>query len=99
MTEFVKREFEELEKFQQRVSQYGLEVNKNSFGGYYEGDSTDVFVLCMTTKPQPVKGNKKLIEQLKQDGFRLRTQRHEDRKTGREYMIFIVDESARIENR
>ena len=88
MTEFVKREFEELEKFQQRVSRYGLEANKNSFGGHYEGD---VFLLNMTTKKHPVKGNKKLIEQLVQDGFQHRIYRDFDNR-----MMFYVLGFARI---
>lgn len=91
MTEFVKREFEELEKFQQRVSQYGLEANKNGFSGHYESTDTDVFVLHMTTKKHPVKGNKKLIEQLERDGFQYRVYRDFDNR-----MMFYVYGSARI---
>lgn len=87
MTEFVKRENKELEKFQQRVSQYGLVVSNNR-GGHYDGDD---FILCMTTKPHPVKGNKKLIEQLVQDGFEHRVFRDMD---GR--MAFYVAGFARI---
>lgn len=93
MTEFVKRENEELEKFRQRVSQYGLEVS-NSRGGYYEGTGTDVFILRMTTKPHPVKGNKKLIEQLVRDGFQHRIFRNFDNR-----MAFYVYGHARINTR
>lgn len=91
MTPFVKKEFEELEKFQQRVSQYGLEVNRRSLSGHYEGQGTDVFILNMTTERLPVKGNKKLIEQLVQDGFEHRVYQGFDRK-----MYFYIYGSARI---
>jgi hypothetical protein len=91
MTYFVKREFEELEKFHQRVSQYGLEANRRHLGGRYEGLGTDVFILDMTTERYPVKGNKKLIERLVQDGFEHRVYQGPDRK-----MYFYVYGSARI---
>ena len=91
MTEFVKREYEELAKFQQRVSQYGLEVNRQHLSGCYEGQGTDVYILHMVTKPHPVKGNKKLIEQLVRDGFQPEVFRDQHNK-----MAFYVYAPARI---
>lgn len=96
MTEFMKKEHAELDKFQERVNAYGLEVNRSCIGGMYEGPGTDVFILQMTTKPHPVKGNKKLIEQLERDGFHPQIYRREDFKTGKKYMAFFVSARARI---
>ena len=96
MTEFVKREMAELDKFQQRINQYGLEVNRGCIGGMYEGYGADVFILQMTTKPHPVKGNKKLIERLENDGFYPQVYRRVDPKTGTKYMAFFVSARARI---
>lgn len=96
MTEFMKREHAELDKFQERVNAYGLEVNRRYYGGVYEGPGTDVFILQMTTKPHPVKGHKKLIEQLERDGFYPQIYRRVDPKTGTKYMAFFVSACARI---
>lgn len=96
MTEFVKREFAELDKFQQRVNPYGLEVNRNCIGGRYEGPGTEVFILSMSTKPKPVKGNKALMNRLELDGFYLHTYLRTDPITGIKYMVFYVTGYARI---
>ena len=98
MTEFIKREMAALDVFQEEVSKYGLEVDRTAFGGRYEGRGTDVFILWMHTKPQPVKGFKKLIEQLEQDGYHVIKYLRTDFKTGVKSMAFYVSGTARIES-
>lgn len=95
MTEFVKKEFEELDKFQERISKYGLEVNRSCIGGHYVGQGTVKFCLSMYTKPNPVKGNKKLMDRLREDGFYVETHRAYN---GR-HMVFYVTDFVNIQVR
>lgn len=56
MTRFQKKEHDALDAYQREMNQFGLYVNKHSFGGSYNSDST-VFNLEMRTNPLPVKGD------------------------------------------
>lgn len=96
MTEFRKKELNAMEQFQQRIDKYGLKVSQSLTSGRYEGSKTDVFLLTMMTEPYPAKGNKKLIQQLENDGFYPSVYRRTDPKTGRKYMAFYIANTARI---
>lgn len=96
MTEFEKREAEALDNFQTRMNKYGLEVDRGMLTGIYDRSDPEVFILWMLTKSHPVKGNKKLIERLRRDGFYVYTVRKTDTRTGAYYMVFKVSVNARI---
>ena len=60
------------------MEQFGLEVDRTGFNGYYHNDTRDLFAVGVHTKSYPVAGNKKLIEALEARGYyvqRLRSSR------------------------
>lgn len=68
MTRFVKKEFDAAEAFQLEMNQFGLRVNTRAFSGTYSTDEK-YFNLEVGTEPQPVKGQKALIEKIKAAGY------------------------------
>ncbi len=70
ITKFVKKEQNALDVAQRNVNKFGLYINRRSMGGSYNKDST-VFYFDAMTERQPVKGNKKLIEDLEREGYHI----------------------------
>ena len=65
-------------KLAAEMEQFGLEVDRTGFNGYYHNDTRDLFAVGVHTKSYPVAGNKKLIEALEASGYyvqRLRSSR------------------------
>lgn len=96
MTEFEKREAEALDKFQARMNEYGLEADRRALTGRWACGDPNMFILWMETKSHPVRGNKKLIERIRRDGFYVTTFRKTDLRTGYYYMVFRVIDRAII---
>lgn len=89
-------ETEELDKFQERMNKYGLEVNKGEICRSYLETEPGFFIVWMSTRSRPVKGNKKLIDQLRKDGYHVKVFRKTDYRTHADYMVFQVSVSVRI---
>ena len=56
-------------KLAAEMEQFGLEVDRTGFNGYYHNDTRDLFAVGVHTKSYPVAGNKKLIEALEARGY------------------------------
>lgn len=69
LTQFQKNERAAADRFQEQMDRYGLKVDRSSSGGRYADECMEFFNVYLATVPMPAKGNKKLIEQLKNDGF------------------------------
>lgn len=69
LTTFQKGERAAADRFQEQMDRYGLEVDRTNGGGRYADECMEFFNAYLTTVPMPAKGNKKLIQQLKNDGF------------------------------
>lgn len=89
-------EMEELDKFQKRMNRYGLEVNKGEICKSYHQTDPGFCIVWMSTRSHLVKGNKKLIDQLRKDGYHVKVFRKTDYRTYADYMVFQVSDSARI---
>ncbi len=87
-TRFCKKEYDALDAYQREMNQFGLYVNRNSYGGSYNSDGT-TFNLKLHTKALPVKGNKALIEKMEAAGYNIWkwSRTHEN---GRRYFVFAV---------
>lgn len=94
MTRFVKKEFDAADAFQLEMKQFGLCVNKRAFGGTYSTDGK-YFCLELGTIPEPVKGQKALIEKLKAAGYSAMECSRYD-ANGRRYFAFWVVKIFRI---
>lgn len=68
MTRFQKKEHDAVNAFQEEMNEFGLQVDRRSYGGMYSNDMT-AFHLEISTIPQPVKGQKALIEKLEAAGY------------------------------
>lgn len=90
-------EMEEFDKFQERMNKYGLEVDRSTIRRDYVKIEPGVYIAWMITKSHPVKGNKKLIDQLRKDRFHVAVFRKTDQRTLADYMVFQVSVSVRIE--
>lgn len=95
MTIFQKKELDALDTYQQEMNQYGLCVNKYSFSGSYNSDST-AFNLEMKTNALPVKGNKDLLERLDAAGYTVWKWCRKD-DDGRRYFVFAVCKTTPIQ--
>lgn len=69
LTQFQKNERAAADRFQEQMDRYGLKVDRTSSGGRYADECMESFNVYLATVPMPAKGNKKLIQQLKNDGF------------------------------
>jgi len=93
MTEFMKREQEALDAFQEEMNKYGLKVARSVSGRYRrDGD----FEVRMHTEQHLLKGNKPLINRLCDDGYTFGIYNETDPKTGRRYGVFVVSKMATI---
>lgn len=93
MTNFIKREHDLIAEFQKEMDDYGLEVN-SSTGGRYSGDMK-TFHMVINTKPVPAKGQKKLMNELKELGYTVIYHS----TPGASYMSFTVEKCVAMECR
>ena len=94
MTRFGKKMRDALDAFQCEMNQFGLYVNKRSFGGTYNSDGT-VFNLEAMTDPMPVKGNKTLLEKIEAAGYAIwKWSRYG--KNGHRYFVFAAGKTLPI---
>ena len=91
MTNFIKREHDLIAQFQKEMDDYGLEVN-SSTGGRYSGDMK-TFHMVINTKPVPAKGQKKLMNELKELGYTVIYHS----TPGASYMSFTVEKCVAME--
>ncbi len=88
MTRFQKKEQDAINAFQKEMNAFGLTVDRRSYGGMYSDDMT-AFDLEISTIPQPVKGQKALIEKLEATGYTVWKWRR-DAGFERPYFVFAV---------
>ena len=98
MTAFQRNEQAAIDAFQAEMNEYGLTVS-HSCGGHYANEELTEFSLHISTEAVPVKGNKAMIERLKNAGFHV--DRHSAfRKPGNPMVyVFKVHKFVRIECR
>lgn len=71
-TTLIINEFAAADKLEEEMKRFGLEVDRGTFTGTYPGNTTDLYNVCVYTKKYPIKGNKKLIEELEARGYCVR---------------------------
>lgn len=93
MTNFIKREKDLIVQFQKEMDTFGLEV-KGTSGGRYS-DDMKTFHMVINTKPVPAKGQKKLMNELKELGYTVIYHT----TPGASYMSFTVEKRMAMERR
>ena len=83
--------------FQKEMDAFGLTVS-GSTSGFYASDDLSLYSLRMRTEPQPVKGNKPLIDRLEAAGYRIEKYSRSVRVYGR-YFVFTVCRGAVIKTK